>query len=621
MNIKRFLTLLFLSSVAFSFQSVASSFMPQDSITLDRFFSTAQRLLNTNQLDSAAIVLKNAGKLMRVSDTGTAVTRQFRYLQLKGDFQFRKALYKECLSTANQMMRLSTDVNDPGLLAESLFAIALSESKLGQWGLAAEHVTQALKISEPLHNLKNRAKYYFFLSDVFFELREGDKSLYYSTKGYDLLKLSKDNRELNYRLNIILFEVLNNQLDLALRHLKEAAKNIDRKKDPGKTGKVYLYLSHIYYRKKQYDLSLKYLNQITPLLRVIRTDTLRLHTEMAMAQTYIELRNYGQARYYFEKSISAALKQMDTGDIKDVYLMGSKIYEGLNAHVKAVDYLRKYIVFSDSMNNLAMRRTIHETEIKYETTRKEKAISDQKLLLVNKDYELQKKNRYLLLGVSTIVLLVLSILIIYLVYRNKNQSVELSLLKAQIHPHFLFNTLNNLYALSIRKSDEAPGVVLGLANILRYILYECNTKQASLKKEMEVIDEYISLEKIRYADNLEVNTYIQGNLEGYTIAPLLLLPLVENAYKHGAGKLEKDSWINIEARIRGDRFLFKISNNKPLNKNLNSPKTKYGNIGLKNIQKRLTILYPKRHQFKITDSEDVFVVSLELDVKRKALKD
>lgn len=618
MNTKRILTLFFLLSVAFSFRSAAFYVVQQDSIALDRFLKTLQRLLNTNKLDSAAFLLKSSGKLITGADAKPAVGQEFRYLQLKGDFLFRKTRYKECLSTANQMMELSTRANDRELIAESLFAIALSESKLGDWALAAEHITQALKISEPLHSLRNKAKYYFFLSDIFFELRDGDKSLYYSTKGYELLKLSKDSRELNYRLNMILFEVLDNQLDLALRHLKAAARNIDLKNDPARTGKVYLYLSHIYYRKGQYELSLKYLNQIVPLLPAIRTDTLRLHTEMAMAQTHIELRNFRQARYYFERNRNAALKKMDASDVKDVYLMGSKIYEGLHEPLKAVDYLRKYIAFSDSVNNLNMRKTIHETEIKYESTLKEKAISDQKLQLVNKDYELQKKNRYLLVGFLIIILLVFSILIIYLVYRNKNQAVELSLLKAQIHPHFLFNTLNNLYALSMRKADEAPGVVLGLANILRYILYECNTLHASLQKEMEIIEEYISLEKIRYAGDLEVNTYIQEGLEGYTIAPLLLLPLVENAYKHGASKLEKDSWINIEAKVRGDRFLFKISNNKPLNKNPNSAKTRYGNIGLKNIKKRLDIIYPKQHQFKITDSEDVFVVALELEVKRKA---
>lgn len=620
MKIQKILILISLFCFSLSFRSAAFFMHQQDSIALHRFLNTAERLLNSNKLDSAAVIIKSAGKLIAAAGNGISSRQQFKHLQLKCAFLFRKMQYKECLLRANQMLLLANKINDPGLIAESLYSVALPESKLGDWGMAAEHITKALKIAEPLNNFKNTAKYYFFLSDVFFELREGKKSLYYSTKGYDFLKLSKDNRGLNYRLNNILFEILNNQLDLALRHLDEASKNIDRKKDPALRGKIYLFFSHVYYKKKQYERSLKYLNQIVPLLPVIKSDTFRLHTEMALAQSHIELKNYKQAKTYFDGNIDAAAKKMDASDLGDVYLMGSKIYEGLGEHIKTADYLKRYIAFSDSVNNLAMKKAIHEAEIRYESTLKEKAISDQKLQLLNKDYELQKKNRYLILGLLAIVLLILSFLIIYLIYRNKNQAVELSLLKAQIHPHFLFNTLNNLYALSIRKSDQAPGLVLGLANILRYILYECNTVHASLEKEMEIIKEYICLEKIRYVDELEVNTYIQGNLEGYNIAPLLLLPLVENAYKHGASKLEKDSWINIEAKIRGDRFLFKISNNKPLNKNPNSPKTKYGNIGLKNIKKRLDIIYPKKHQFKITDSEDVFVVSLEIEVERKASK-
>ena len=210
--------------------------------------------------------------------------------------------------------------------------------------------------------------------------------------------------------------------------------------------------------------------------------------------------------------------------------------------------------------------------------------------------------------------MILFALIAYLIYGNRNQFIELSLLKAQIHPHFLFNTLNNLYALSMSKSDEAPGVVMGLSNILRYILYECNTINANLMKELEIITEYINLEKIRYSDRLDVNTHYGKNLEGYTIAPLLLLPLVENAYKHGVNKLEEDSWINIEAKVIGEKFIFKISNNKPMGQGNNTSKSIYGNIGLKNIKKRLEILYPKQHRFRIMDSEDIFLVTLELKV-------
>lgn len=529
----------------------------------------------------------------------------------------KKNPYQDSIKSARQLLVRSIKSKDKFSIAAAYYAIANNQVKTGQWGAAAENITKALKVSESLNNREEQGKYYFLLSDIFFELRDGKKSLYYSTKAYELLKALRNSDFLKERMNIALMEILSGQHELALRHLREAERNIDKRKEPLLTAKIHLYLSHAYYKKKEYHLSLEQLTKIPHYYTLIAADApgLTLHTEMAMAQTLCVLKSYDRAKYYFTRNISRALKEMDAQDVRDCLELGAKIYEGAGDKAMALSYLKQYSALSDSLNNSLMKKAIHETDIRYQTTLKEKAISDQKLLLIKKDYELHRKNRYILAGITSIVLLLLTSFIVYLVYRNKNQSIELSLLKAQIHPHFLFNTLNNLYALSINKSDQAPAVVMGLSNILRYILYECNALNADLKKEMDIIEAYISLGKVRYDRAVEVNTHIEGDLTGYAIAPLLLLPLVENAYKHGVDKLEKDAWINIHAKVTGNRFVLKISNNKPAETNKTSPKSNYGNIGLKNIQKRLDILYPKKHRFKITDSGEIFLVTIEVEVR------
>lgn len=192
---------------------------------------------------------------------------------------------------------------------------------------------------------------------------------------------------------------------------------------------------------------------------------------------------------------------------------------------------------------------------------------------------------------------------------------ELNLLKAQIHPHFLFNTLNNLYALTLNNSSKSPEIVMGLSQILRYMLYECNVEKVPLQKDVQMLENFILLEKMRYEERLDFNFTKEGYLDRHQIAPLLLLPLVENAFKHGAGEKVGQAWINIELAMEGEVLKFKINNSKP-----EQPVTqlveKEGNIGLENVQRRLELIYPNAHQLKIFDEEEMFAVILKIDLSQ-----
>lgn len=192
---------------------------------------------------------------------------------------------------------------------------------------------------------------------------------------------------------------------------------------------------------------------------------------------------------------------------------------------------------------------------------------------------------------------------------------ELNLLKAQIHPHFLFNTLNNLYALTLNNSPKSPEIVMGLSQILRYMLYECNVEKVPLQKDVQMLENFVLLEKMRYEDRLDFNFTKEGALEKHQIAPLLLLPLVENAFKHGAGEKVGQAWVNIELIMEGEVLKFKINNSKP-----EQPATqlmeKDGNIGLENLKKRLELIYPNAYQLKIFDEEEMFAVILKIDLSQ-----
>ena len=183
-------------------------------------------------------------------------------------------------------------------------------------------------------------------------------------------------------------------------------------------------------------------------------------------------------------------------------------------------------------------------------------------------------------------------------------NAELQLLKAQVHPHFLFNTLNNIYSFSLEKSPKTPQMVLKLSSLLSYILYDCKASEVPLEKELGIMRNYIDLEKERY-EKLEVSQNYEGDIEDRWIAPLLLLPFLENAFKHGTSEQLSKPWLSIDVSVKQDLLRCKIVNSK----NEMQVSNRNG-IGIENVKKRLTYLYPGQHELKLNEEEDFFVVSL-----------
>ncbi len=184
---------------------------------------------------------------------------------------------------------------------------------------------------------------------------------------------------------------------------------------------------------------------------------------------------------------------------------------------------------------------------------------------------------------------------------------ELNYLKKQIHPHFLFNTLNTIYGFALKQSKNTPDIILKLSNLLDYILYQVNKPKVSLKEEVLHIKEYIELEKIRFQDTLLVTFNTDEIPDKIQIAPMLLIPFVENAFKHGSlidGFLKVDITVNLVE----DELQFSIKNTV-LNDELTQDKS---GIGLENIKKRLNLLYKNNHQLQIKNSDNRFVVNLTI---------
>ena len=184
---------------------------------------------------------------------------------------------------------------------------------------------------------------------------------------------------------------------------------------------------------------------------------------------------------------------------------------------------------------------------------------------------------------------------------------ELETLKGQLHPHFMFNTLNSIYSLALKKSDYTPDAILKLSQLMRYILTECSNHTIDLQKEVQVLHHYLELEKTRFGERLDISINILGDILNNRIPPLLLMPLLENSFKHGASQMTDRAWISMDLAVEGSLLKFKLINGKPDDEV--SLKESSG-VGLKNVQRRLELLYPNAHELRISKDDDTFVVVL-----------
>jgi two-component system sensor histidine kinase AlgZ len=193
----------------------------------------------------------------------------------------------------------------------------------------------------------------------------------------------------------------------------------------------------------------------------------------------------------------------------------------------------------------------------------------------------------------------------FLQAQQEKITAELQLLKAQVHPHFLFNTLNNIYSFSLDRSPKTSELILKLSSLLSYMLYDCKAEEVRLEKEVEIMKDYIDLEKERYGNKLEISWTVEGDIRDNFISPLLMLPFLENAFKHGASEQIEKPWMGVDISVVNNTLKFKITNSK--NEYISNSNK---GIGINNVKKRLGFLYPGKHELKINDEGDFFSVSL-----------
>lgn len=193
---------------------------------------------------------------------------------------------------------------------------------------------------------------------------------------------------------------------------------------------------------------------------------------------------------------------------------------------------------------------------------------------------------------------------------NEKLMAELNFLKAQINPHFLFNTLNNLYFLVFTKSDNATEVIAKLSQMMRYMIYDSNHAKVQLSREIEYMQNYIDLERLRLNNEIPIQLNVEGNPDDVSIAPLILITFLENAFKHGISNNKPDAWINIFIRLNGRHCVYIVENSKP--RLAYPPINGKSGIGLQNVNRRLELSYPGEYDLKTEDLPDRYKVELNI---------
>ena len=196
---------------------------------------------------------------------------------------------------------------------------------------------------------------------------------------------------------------------------------------------------------------------------------------------------------------------------------------------------------------------------------------------------------------------------------NEKLTAELSFLKEQINPHFLFNTLNNLYYLAYTKSDNTTEVIAKLSQMMRYMIYESNYPLVELNKEIEYMQNYVSLERLRLNNQIPIDVNIQGDTNGIKIAPLILITFLENAFKHGVSNDNKKAWVNLTIKLNGKDCIYTVENSKNKINGVTSEHGKSG-IGLRNVKRRLELTYGEKYDLEVKDLPDRYYVQLKLSL-------
>jgi tetratricopeptide (TPR) repeat protein len=516
--------------------------------------------------------------------------------------------------------------------------------KRGELSKAIECVQKSATICEKIRDFRWYAYNLMAIGVISTELKKYDEALTVLRKAIHMQTNNNMAAEIcGPLINIADVFIKQSKFDSALVYTNRAIKVSEDTDDQIGVGIGFNYLGKIFLEKGQYRQSEDYLLKSLGICREMHDKTDEAGTLNTLCKLYEKQNDPIKMERFISDAIRLSREIEDSLQLKENYLTASLLYSKKGDYEKAYRNRLSYDSLNSKAFNSENNEIVNELMAKYELKSKEKEndqlhrenimsakiIEQQKLLFyvclsglplgllliffIVRGHKLKSMKYQLQLRAQEIELLELD-------RKNKNVEkeklqTELQFLKAQINPHFLFNALNSIYVLMDDDKQMASDTLLKFSSLLRYQLYDCNSNVTTIEKEMEFINNYILLEKVRNSDYLEVVTEF-SNQPGYLqIAPFVLIPFVENAFKHVSHFTDQPNRINIRAYFEDITLFFHVTNT--CDEKIGSAERVHKGIGLINVKRRLELLYPEKHNLEVRENGQNFSIFLTLKLSIK----
>jgi tetratricopeptide (TPR) repeat protein len=466
--------------------------------------------------------------------------------------------YPKSLEYNQKALAILEQMGNKAGVANTLGNIGIIYANLSDYTKALEYYQKGLGIHEQLGNKDGIARNLCNIGSVYADLPDYPKALEYDQK------------------SLTIYEQLGNK-DGIIANL-------------GNIGTVYLDLS-------DYTKALEYLQKASKIAEEIGDKNSVASLYNFLGKVFQKQGKLTEALKYQTKGLSIALEIGAMNEIKDAYGNLAVIDSAMNNYKAAFEHHKLYMQYNDSIFNIEKDKKLTQIRMKYDFDKVQDSIkTEQAKKDAIKTGEIKKQKQLMYSLIIGFILILVIVLILYL--------------KSQVNPHFLFNTLNSIYSLSIQKSDDTPSAIVMLSGMMRYVISDAALDYVSLEKELNYISDYIELQKIRLGNTVKIDYRCTGLTDEKKIAPLILINLVENAFKHGVNP-EEDSHIRINILIKDSELHMDTFNNKV---SAISDGTERSSIGLKNTRRRLKFLYPGNHNLTILDEANTYSVKLTINL-------
>ena len=493
---------------------------------------------------------------------------------------------------------------------------------IGNYEKAIDNNLRSIALIKESGDKQELAIAYSGLGNIYFAQGNSKKTIEYFNSALKITEELGNKQELSRAYNNLgVFYFKQSDFNLSLEYYLKALKIHEVFKDEHAIAYSYFNLGTVYFIKGVFKKGLD-VNYQWPGFK----DTAIYN--YSFIEKEISNRNpLEKAAVFLNQSFILAKKTGDKRLIREVYNALAELYNKMQHYKAAFEYSNLYSLMNDTLFNEQSNKQMTEINTKYETEKKEKEI-----IMLNMEREikeaeilLQRKNQQMIV-ISAMILFVLIFLISALVFRNYRQrqkanlesiekekiKAELNLLKNQISPHVMFNTLNTIYFQMDEDTLTAREMVLQFADLLRYQLYECNVEFTGIEKEINYLNKFIEIQRLRKSKRCKMDFKIGDNVKDFLIAPLLLIALVENAFKYVTNDKDSDNYVSISLTKNESLMQFTIENTFHESESYDMKTS--GGIGLNNLQNRLNLIYPNRNELILIKENNIFTAKLKINV-------